>query len=82
MNNYFLDNRIQHIITRGHAAVAERSIRTIIKDLIYRRIEDNPESKWTDAKILANALTNYNYRMKHRMTKMTPNDARAEKNIF
>ena len=78
VKHYFIDNHIQHIITRGHAAVAERSIRTI-KDLIYRRIEDNPESKWTDAKILANALTNYNYRMKHRMTKMTPNDARAKK---
>ena len=81
VKNYFLDNHIQHIITRGHAAVAERSIRTI-KDLIYRRIEDNPEAKWTDAKILANALTNYNYRMKHRMTKMTPNDARAKKNLL
>jgi hypothetical protein len=71
IKQYFIDNHIQHIITRGHAAVAERSIRTI-KDLIYRRIDQNPDSQWTDAKILANALTNYNYRMKHRMTKMTP----------
>ena len=31
---------------------------------------------------MANALTNYNYRMKHRMTKMTPNDARAKKNFL
>jgi hypothetical protein len=80
IKQYFIDNHIQHIITRGHAAVAERSIRTI-KDLIYRRIDQNPDSQWTDAKILANALTNYNYRMKHRMTKMTPNNARAKKNL-
>lgn len=81
IKEFFLDNHIQHIITRGHAAVAERAIRTI-KDLMYRRIEDNPEAKWTDVKILSNALTNYNYRMKHRMTKMTPNQARDKKNIL
>ena len=40
---------IKHIITRGHAAVAEATIRTI-KDMINKRLEagNQPDSKWID----------------------------------
>lgn len=81
IQNYFLTNHIQHLVTRGHAPVAERAIRTI-KDLIYRRIDKSPESQWTDTNILSNSLVMYNYRMTNRNTKMTPDKARDKKNIL
>ena len=55
VKQYFLDNHIQYIITRGHAPVAERGIRTI-KDLIYRRIDKAPGSQWSSNEILNNAI--------------------------
>lgn len=74
---YFNQNNIQHIVSRGHAPVAERSIRTI-KDLMYRQLDNSEETQWT--KVLPKALTIYNYKMQHRITKHTPNDARQKKN--
>ena len=57
--------------------MAERSIRTI-KDLMYRQLDNSDETQWT--KVLPKALTIYNYKMQHRITKHTPNDARQKKN--
>ena len=73
----FNETKIKHIVSRGHAPVAERSIRTI-KDLIYRRIDNSDQTQWTA--VLPNALTIYNYKMQHRATKFTPADARQNKN--
>ena len=44
-----LEEKIKHIITRGHAAVAESTIRTI-KNMINKRLEaaNQPDSKWID----------------------------------
>ena len=80
VKQYFLDNHIQHIITRGHAPVAERAIRTI-KDLIYRRIGNDNQKQWASNEILNNALSIYNNKMVNRATKLTPNQAREKKNI-
>ena len=74
---YFDQNNIKHFVSRGHAPVAERSIRTI-KDLIYRQIDNSQETQWV--KVLPKALTIYNYKMKHRITNHTPNEARYDKN--
>ena len=74
---YFNTNNIKHIVSRGHAPVAERSIRTI-KDLLYRRIDNSGETQWTA--VLPHALTVYNYKMKHRTTTFTPADDRQTKN--
>jgi hypothetical protein len=79
IQDYFIEHKINHIITRGHAPYAERAIRTI-KNLIYKRLEKNSDSNWYDVKILANALVNYNYRMINSITKMTPDNARQPKN--
>ena len=79
LQKYFKENDINHIVTRGHASYAERAVRTI-KNLIDKRMEKNPDAQWYDAKILANALVTYNYKMIHSITKMTPNDARQPKN--
>ena len=77
--DYFKENNIRHLTTRGHAGVAERSIRTI-KEMIYKRLEKNPDEHWYDAKILANALVTYNFKNVHSSTNMTPNNAREPKN--
>ena len=58
LQKFFKEEGIQHIVTRGHAPVAERAIRTI-KQLIYRRVEASKDGniQWSDPKILANSLT-------------------------
>jgi len=68
---YFKEHKIKHIITLGHAPVAERQIRTI-KDMIYKRVENNG-SGWVD--VLFQVLLTYNNKMVHNVTKMTPADA-------
>ena len=81
LQKFFKDENIQHIVTRGHAPVAERAIRTI-KQLIYRRVDASKKAnvQWTDPEILAKALTTYNYIMKSRTHHETPNEARHAKN--
>ena len=81
VKQYFLDSQIQHIVTRGHAPVAERAIRTI-KDLMYRRIEKAPDAQWASNEILKSSLTTYNNKMVNRSTKLTPNEARDKKNVL
>lgn len=78
---YYKENQIKHLITRGHAPFAERAIRTV-KDIIYRRMDKNPEAQWHSPEILSNALVTYNFKMKNSATNMTPNDAKNPDNIF
>ena len=40
---YYKNENITHMITRGHAPVAERAIRTI-KNMLYKRMEAKPDS--------------------------------------
>ena len=52
IQTYLKDHGIRHIVTRSHAAVAERTIRTI-KAMIDKRIEsakkrDNQDKRWVD----------------------------------
>ena len=79
IQDYFKSNNIKHITTRTHAAVAERAVRTI-KDMIYKRLENNKEAKWYDVKILANSLVMYNYKNVSSATGFTPNEGREKKN--
>ena len=69
---YLKEHKIKHIVTLGHAPVAERQIRTI-KDMIYKRVE-NIGAGWVD--VLFAVLLTYNYKMVHSVTKMTPEDAK------
>ena len=78
LQKYFRENNIHHIVTRGHAPYAERGIRTM-RAIMDRRLERNPGEPWYSVKILSNSLVNYNYRMVHSVTKMTPNKAREPK---
>ena len=75
LQDYFEEHKIKNIVTRGHAPVAERFIRTI-KDMIYKRLEKNEGLRWYETKILANSLVMYNYKMIHSATGYSPNEAR------
>ena len=72
---------VKHIFTRGHPAVAERTIRTI-KNMLTQRLEaaDKPLSEWAEGETLNQVLFVYNYKMEHSATGMTPIQARESKN--
>ena len=77
IQKYLKDQNIRHIVTRSHAAVAERTIRTV-KAMIDKRIEsakkrDNQNKRWID--VLYPVLLTYNVKNKHSATNMTPKDA-------
>lgn len=67
------------ITTRGHAAFAERGIRTF-KHMLYERIESSTaeEPQWID--FIDQILVTYNYKLKHSATKLTPAEAEKEPN--
>jgi hypothetical protein len=67
-------------VTRTHAAVAERTIRTI-KKMIYTRIEqskEEPKPSWHS--LIYPVVLTYNYKLKSSVTKMTPVEARKPEN--
>ena len=76
IQNYLKDQNIRHIVTRSHAAVAERTIRTI-KAMIEKRLESakrrDEDKRWVD--VLNQVLITYNFKNKHSATKMTPKEA-------
>ena len=75
IQKYFNDEGIRHLVTRSHAPVAERQIRTF-KNMIYKRLEApiNEGKQWFD--LLDQVLVTYNHGREHSSTKMTPHDAR------
>ena len=70
---YLRSEGIRHIITRGHAPVAERTIRTI-KDLVYRRVEGKNDPIWTDH--IKAVMHQYNNKNIHSATGFTPWESR------
>ena len=79
IQKYFNDEGIRHLVTRSHAPVAERQIRTF-KNMIYKRLEapKNEEKQWFD--LLDQVLVTYNHGRKHSSTQMTPHEARQNNN--
>ena len=73
---YLKENNVRQLFTLGHAAYAERAIRTI-KDMIYKRIE-HTKQKWVD--VLYAVLLTYNHKLKSSITGMTPADAKKPGN--
>jgi len=78
LRNYFAKEGIEHIISRLHARVAERTIRTI-KGLLKVEV-DKDQGLWTN--VLGRALQTYNNNNKHSAIGMTPVEAREPKNEF
>ena len=77
IDKYFKANNINHIITLSHAAVAERSIRTI-KDEIYKRVKLPSDVNWSS--LLFQILLKYNHKQIHSTTGYTPADAEKSTN--
>ena len=78
MKQYFDDNNIHHIITRSHAHMAERAIRTF-KNSLYKRVDNAKEPiQWND--LIFEILLTYNNKIVHTTTGMTPSEARLPKN--
>ena len=75
VSKFFKDEAINHIITRTHANVLERFIRTL-KNMIHDRVRFN-KAGWTS--MLTLVLKKYNS-TKHSSTKLTPNEAHDDKN--
>jgi hypothetical protein len=76
IDKYFQQEKIRHLITRSHAPVAERTIRTI-KAMVYQRVEAT-KRKWYD--VIGPVFLVYNNKMVHSSIKMTPNEARKPSN--
>lgn len=80
LQELFKDSPIEHTISRLHARIAERTIRTI-KMLLKAEIDKNEENPvWTTH--LSEALRKYNYENKHRTIGMKPAEATEQKNEF
>ena len=78
VQDYFKNQGIEHIQTREHAPIAERTIRTL-KSLIDKRMEDRPKI-WTE--YLPEVLKKYNEKMVHSATGLTPADAKEDTNYL
>ena len=78
VQSYLRDMGIEHIQTKEHSPIAERTIRTI-KMLLDKRMEDNPKI-WS--LYLPAVLKKYNEQMVHSATGLTPEDATKEENEF
>ena len=69
---YLKEHSIRQLFTLGHAAYAERAIRSI-KEIIYKRVE-HTKQKWVDVSYAV--LLTYNQKLKSSITGMTPADAK------
>ena len=77
IDKYFKETGINHIITLSHAAVAERSIRTI-KGEIYKRVKLPSATNWSE--LIYQILLKYNHKSIHSSTGYTPADAEKKGN--
>ena len=75
VQDFFNSEGINHTVTKTHANVAERFIRTM-KNKIHHRVRFN-NRRWTDA--LTPALKQYNS-TSHSSTRMTPSEAHKDDN--
>ena len=87
LKKWFADNEIENVITRQHAAVAERAIRTIKKRLDDKLESDDasypdgePDSYWT--KHIKEVVEWYNEEHVQANTNMKPIDAEKPENEF
>ena len=76
VKKYLEENNVRQLFTMGHAAYAERAIRTI-KGMIYKRVEHTKQN-WVD--VLYSVLLTYNVKTKSSVTGMTPAEAKKPGN--
>ena len=83
IKTYFNEQKINHYVTRHHAAFGERFIRTF-KNMLYKHIDNdikaevyiNPQCK----DYINEIMISYNHKNKHSSTGLTPDDARRVTN--
>ena len=82
LKEFYTDRGIKHVVTRNHAAFAERFIRTY-KAMLYKRIDSVRENNIIDPQWTVytySVLLPYNNKLIHSSTKMTPKDAAKQSN--
>ena len=82
LKEFYTTRGIKHVITRNHAAFAERFIRTY-KAMLYKRIDSVKENNITDPQWTTynwNVILTYNTKLIHSSTKMTPKEAAKQSN--
>ncbi|MCR9134318.1 MAG: transposase family protein, partial [bacterium] len=84
IQEYLKKEGVEHYVTRGHANVSERAIRTF-KDMLYKRVERDEKLKkeniqWTD--YVPEILLTYNNKQVHSSHRLSPNEARKPQNHF
>ena len=77
LNKFYEENGIRHIITRNHAGVAEKMVRTL-KEMIFKRLKHEPNKTWYE--IIHECLVVLNYMRKSTATGFIPNEARKKEN--
>ena len=82
IQDYFKKEGIELYLTRGHAPMAERFIKTY-KGMLYKRLEHDEKKgkeniQWTDYNF--EVLLTYNNKMVHSTTGYTPQEARKKGN--
>jgi hypothetical protein len=76
IQQFFKHEDIRHLVTRGHAPYAERTIRTI-KNMVYKRVEGLKNPNCTEH--INNVLNLYNKKMISSVTGLTPDHARLSR---
>ena len=82
LKDLYTDRGINHVLTRNHAAFAERFIRTY-KAMLYKRVDSVRENNIIDPQWTVynyNVLLTYSNKLNHSSTKMTPKDAANQSN--
>ena len=77
LNEFYKKHNIKHIITRGHAGVVERFVRTL-KNMFFKRWKHEPDK--TLYEIIHEVLVTLNYIRKSSATGLTPAEARKPEN--
>ena len=80
MTEWFLRRDIRLLQTRTHAHFAERHIRTV-KDMIFKRMDHKKIHIDNWQTLLPEILTEYNTKMEHSATGLTPEEASKPRNL-
>ena len=79
VRRFLAGHHVRQLMTRAHAAVVGRQIRTM-KHMILTRLEHSGSKIWRDPVFLNNLCLVYNGMRDHSVTHLTPNQARGPEN--
>ena len=79
LNEFYKEHNMKHIVTRGHAGVVERFVRTL-KNMMFKRLKHELDKTW--CQIIHEILVTLNYIRKSSATGLTPAEARKPENLI